>query len=506
MNKKRLIAPLRYVLIGIFGVIGLLIVISIIKHFRFLASYRKDIDLVNPEYVEDTYMLNLKEDNNDYLKDNIVEAISVIPVSNFSKKGNNRALLALKEMYNDNKDYQDLILRRGFLSEEDSLMEEVKDHKSGYDFDFYVRGEDWEDFKGNDVADDLIKNSYKYGFVLRYPKKKDYQPWHYRFVGKASAKIIHDKKLTIDTYTQKLEKLKKNKIYKVSGTTYLLYVTSKEDITVPKYYNYEVSSINDKDYAVIFNTEKEAHIKEIKDRKVTDKLNINKLKVSYDLALINKDNMLPANLVKARKLVSLTKYLNEDNNAKYLLDEEALKSLKPLIDKTNKIDRHKTYLTSAFRTSSAQKDLYDTDDREVYQKPGYSEHETGLAFDIASSYKHKSKFLETLQGKYFDKHAHEYGFILRYPKDKETVTGVKYEPFHYRYTGKLAATIMKENNLTLEEFIKYFEKDKVYEVKYNKKNYVLCKSTLKGENIKAIKNCKNIYYLYGDTYLSIGEK
>lgn len=505
MKRKKLVAPLRYALIGIFGVIGLLIIISIIKHFRFLSSYRKDIELVKPEQVEDTYMLNLKEDKKEYLDDNIVEAISVIPVSNYSKKGNNRALLALKEMYSEN-DYKDLILRRGYLSQNDSLMEEVTDHKSGYDFDFYIRGEDWEDFKGNEPADHLIKNSYKYGFVLRYPKKKDYQPWHYRYVGKPSAKIIHDKKLTIDKYIQKLEKLKKNKIYKVSGTSYLLYVTSKEDITVPKYYNYVVSSINDTDYLVTFDTKKETSIKEIKDKKITDNLNINKLNISYNMALINKNNNIPANLVKARKLVSLTKYLNEDNNPKYLLDEEVLKSLKPLMDKTNKVDRHKTYLTSAFRTSAEQKELYDKDDREMYQKPGKSEHETGLAFDIASSYKHKSKFLETLQGKYFDKHAHEYGFILRYPKDKETVTGVKYEQFHYRYTGKLTATIMKDNNLTLEEFIDYFENDKVYEVKYKKKDYVICKSTLKGENIKTIKNSKDIYYLREATYLSIGEK
>lgn len=505
MKRKKLVAPLRYVLIGLFVLIGLLIIFLIIKHTMFLSSYRKDIILIKPEYVEDTYMLNLKEDKKEYLENNIVEAISVIPVSNYSKKGNNRALLALKEMYSEN-DYKDLILRRGYLSMNDSLLEGVEDHRSGYDFDFYVRGEDWEDFQGNEPADHLIKNSYKYGFVLRYPKKKGYQPWHYRFVGKPSAKIIHDKKLTIDKYIQKLEKLKKNKIYKVSGTSYLLYVTSKEDITVPKYYNYVVSSINDTDYLVTFDTKKETSIKEIKDKNITDNLNINKLNVSYNMALINKENTLPANLVKARKLVSLTKYLNEDNNSKYLLDEEVLKSLKPLIDKTNKIDRHKTYLTSAFRTKAEQKELYDADDREIYQKPGQSEHETGLAFDIASSYKHKSKFLETLQGKYFEKHAHEYGFILRYPKDKEMVTGVKYEPFHYRYTGKLAATIMKDNNLTLEEFMDYFENDKVYKITYKKKDYVLCKSTLKGKNIKAIKNSKDIYYLHGDTYLSIGEK
>ena len=51
------------------------------------------------------------------------------------------------------------------------------------------------------------------------------------------------------------------------------------------------------------------------------------------------------------------------------------------------------------------------------------------------------------------KHCHEYGFIVRFPKGKEGVTGIIYEPWHYRYVGKEAAGYIMEHNLTLEEFI-----------------------------------------------------
>ncbi len=88
------------------------------------------------------------------------------------------------------------------------------------------------------------------------------------------------------------------------------------------------------------------------------------------------------------------------------------------------------------------------------QRPGCSEHHTGLAVDIvASSY----QLLDAQQEKtdeiqWLQAHCHEYGFILRYPKDKEGETGISYESWHYRYVGREAAAFLTENNLTLEEY------------------------------------------------------
>lgn len=87
--------------------------------------------------------------------------------------------------------------------------------------------------------------------------------------------------------------------------------------------------------------------------------------------------------------------------------------------------------------------------------PGASEHQLGIAFDILSNGHStlNSAFGETEGGKWLKKHCAEYGFILRYPKGKEDITGIVYEPWHFRYVGVEAATYIMENNITLEEFI-----------------------------------------------------
>ena len=88
--------------------------------------------------------------------------------------------------------------------------------------------------------------------------------------------------------------------------------------------------------------------------------------------------------------------------------------------------------------------------------PGTSEHETGMALDIVSySYQNLTyKQAETAEQKWFMEHGWEYGFILRYPEDKCDVTGIGYEPWHYRYVGREAAQTMRESGLCLEEYLK----------------------------------------------------
>ncbi|MEG1848461.1 MAG: M15 family metallopeptidase [Lachnospiraceae bacterium] len=87
--------------------------------------------------------------------------------------------------------------------------------------------------------------------------------------------------------------------------------------------------------------------------------------------------------------------------------------------------------------------------------PGASEHQLGLALDIVcdSYIQLEEQFGETEAGKWLKQHSCEYGFILRYPKGKEAITGIEYEPWHYRYVGKESATIIMNHGLTLEEFV-----------------------------------------------------
>lgn len=90
-------------------------------------------------------------------------------------------------------------------------------------------------------------------------------------------------------------------------------------------------------------------------------------------------------------------------------------------------------------------------------RPGYSEHQTGLAFDIGEKGKEDlwltEEFGESPAGQWLVTHANEYGFILRFPKDKEHITGYMYESWHFRYVGVEVANEIKKREITLEEYL-----------------------------------------------------
>lgn len=93
-------------------------------------------------------------------------------------------------------------------------------------------------------------------------------------------------------------------------------------------------------------------------------------------------------------------------------------------------------------------------------KAGFSEHQTGMAIDIQTYGSSASTFEEFDEFKWLSENGHKYGFILRYPKDKEYLTGYEYESWHFRYVGVEAATYIYENNITFDEYYAYFvEKD-----------------------------------------------
>lgn len=99
--------------------------------------------------------------------------------------------------------------------------------------------------------------------------------------------------------------------------------------------------------------------------------------------------------------------------------------------------------------------------------PGTSEHQTGLAIDITNADLAKGQdplieaFAQTDHGRWLDKHAHEYGFILRYPKDKVSLTHISYEPWHYRFVGANHAGQIKKLKICLEEYILYLNKNNI---------------------------------------------
>ena len=124
------------------------------------------------------------------------------------------------------------------------------------------------------------------------------------------------------------------------------------------------------------------------------------------------------------------------------------------------------YGVSGYRSYERQNEIYTNNLRtkgishtqQYSAKPGYSEHQTGLAMDISTASIHYSlddRFSDTPEGEWISKNAHLYGFIVRYPEDKSFITEYAYEPWHIRYVGVELATLLYKNNLTLDEYYGY---------------------------------------------------
>ena len=129
-------------------------------------------------------------------------------------------------------------------------------------------------------------------------------------------------------------------------------------------------------------------------------------------------------------------------------------------------------ICSSYRTQEKQRELYENkiqrlmDEGYSYERaveeagtvvavPGTSEHQTGLALDIVdASYQHLDEAQEDTQvQQWLMEHSWEYGFVLRYPNEKSEITGIIYEPWHYRYVGREAAREMRSLGLCLEEYV-----------------------------------------------------
>ena len=97
----------------------------------------------------------------------------------------------------------------------------------------------------------------------------------------------------------------------------------------------------------------------------------------------------------------------------------------------------------------------------IAARPGHSEHQTGLAIDIFSTKNTNRKtFADTEEAEWLANNSYKYGFILRYPKDKESITGYQYESWHFRYVGKDIAKYIFENDITFDEYYAYFIENK----------------------------------------------
>ncbi|QPC46604.1 M15 family metallopeptidase [Mangrovibacillus cuniculi] len=180
--------------------------------------------------------------------------------------------------------------------------------------------------------------------------------------------------------------------------------------------------------------------------------------------LVNKELALPKDYYPEDLVRPSVPFVFGDEEVeKALIREEAAIALEQWFEKA-KNENIDILAASGFRSYDRQATIFqatvDTKGEEhaiqAVALPGKSEHQTGLAMDITSpsvNYDLVQEYGDTKEGKWLSETAHEFGFILRYPKDKESITGYMYEPWHFRYVGVELATYLKEKNWTLEEYM-----------------------------------------------------
>ncbi|MDD6095029.1 MAG: D-alanyl-D-alanine carboxypeptidase family protein [Clostridia bacterium] len=162
-----------------------------------------------------------------------------------------------------------------------------------------------------------------------------------------------------------------------------------------------------------------------------------------------------ATYIKGMLVVNKTYALPSDYNPG--VDPTAQSALNQMISAA-KSEGISLWIASGFRSYDRQKTLYNNyvardgkAEADRYSaRPGHSEHQTGLAFDLNSL---EQSFGETPEGKWIAANCWKYGFILRYPKDKEAQTGYMYEPWHVRYVGTENAKSIYNSGLCLEEYL-----------------------------------------------------
>lgn len=190
--------------------------------------------------------------------------------------------------------------------------------------------------------------------------------------------------------------------------------------------------------------------------------NKNKVELDWNLLLVNTNNKMPDGY--QIQLESIDQYRS--------FDIRAVQHLTQMISAIRNAGISNIWIQSAYRTPEAQQKLFeDQVQAYIYQgynekaareltekminKPWHSEHNLGLAVDF--NYVNR-EFENTAAFQWLQENAQDYGFILRYTEEKENITKVSYEPWHWRYVGEEHAKKMKSQNLCLEEYIEQITK------------------------------------------------
>ena len=194
------------------------------------------------------------------------------------------------------------------------------------------------------------------------------------------------------------------------------------------------------------------------------------------LFLVNLTHPLDMDYVPENMVVS--KYTRKDGRADQKLVYTAEMALEAMMAEAKYYGKDTNVtITSAYRSAAYQKQLFDMYTEQEMSahpswsreraeqetltysmKPGCSEHQTGLCCDMHNLGSAMQSFGETPEAKWLASNCYRFGFILRYEKAKEAITGVEWEPWHFRFVGREAATEMHEKGMCLEEYTEYLKK------------------------------------------------
>lgn len=293
-----------------------------------------------------------------------------------------------------------------------------------------------------DVINLIIKNKIEYNKIKNIINNKNYKEENIKEYLTYIKKYDNEEVIInyVNNYKDK---------YKLNDTTY--------NFMIQKYFIYD----NLDRYINYYNTNKDLKYEEIVAR-----INSNLDYRFYDdskkadlskgmYTLVNKffyldKNYIPDNLVPT------------ENGSKMV--DIAYENFK-IMKKAAKEEGLNILITTAFRDYNFQSVLYNNyvkkdgiKNADTYSaRPGYSEHQLGYSTDVTNAnYVDFGDFDSTKEFEWLKSNAHKYGFILRYPENKEYITGYMYEPWHYRYVGVDIATYIYENNITYEEYYEYF--------------------------------------------------
>ena len=246
------------------------------------------------------------------------------------------------------------------------------------------------------------------------------------------------------------------------------------NIILEKEYNKNIPKLINEKYFLFKNLDRYLnYLKENENKSITDivaLVNVNRDRNYYkemtnvdtsqkESMLVNKYHSLSIDYIAENILNTISSYSYANNS----LNEEAYNAFIALANDAKK-EGHTILILSSYRTYESQDNLWNQRKKaygtrkadEFAARAGSSEHQTGYAIDVADYYDENDKFGDTESFKWMINNSYKYGFILRYPKGKEEITGYSYEPWHYRYLGVELATKVYNEQITYDEYYEFY--------------------------------------------------